>query len=438
MSDGSVEIGEKSSKAPSLEPATISLEEAYLSPEPDVKIPDGGLKACLAILGGWLIQFCTFGNATSFGVYQDYYVQQGTATSSAISWIGSVQIALLFLVGIVSGRLFDKGYFHHVSIVGTLVFCFCLFMLSLADPTKYYQLILSQGIGMGFGGGLLMCLTVSMQAHHWDKHLCLAMGIVQAGSSCGGIVYPILVNQLFYGSTGFAWGVRASGFLSLGLLTIACCIMRTRLPKAKAGVNDQPSMKSILSDKPYMLMILGLSLVSLGIFFPWFYLQSWARIHNLPSELSFYTIAILNASSIPGRIIPSLMADHWGSLTVICPISVISSALIFAMFGTTTTGPVMVFTILYGFFTGAWLALIPVVLSSLAKSNREAGVRIGVGFFIISYPILTGTPINGALLGDNYQWYKTLLFSGILMSVGSVILIGTRQIVAKGKGTQKV
>lgn len=111
MSDGSVEIGEKSSKAPSLEPATISLEEAYLSPEPDVIIPDGGLKACLAILGGydqfgkftggillnpfrfsWLIQFCTFGNATSFGVYQDYYVQQGTATSSAISWIGSVQV----------------------------------------------------------------------------------------------------------------------------------------------------------------------------------------------------------------------------------------------------------------------------------------------------------------------------------------------------------
>lgn len=57
-------------------------------------------------------------------------------------------------------------------------------MLSLADPTKYYQLILSQGIGMGFGGGLLMCLTVSMQAHHWDKHLCLAMGIVQAGKFC--------------------------------------------------------------------------------------------------------------------------------------------------------------------------------------------------------------------------------------------------------------
>lgn len=57
-----------------------------------------------------------------------------------------------------------------------------LFMLSLADVTQYYQLILSQGIGMGLGGGLLLVPTISLQAHYWKKHRALVMGIILAGS----------------------------------------------------------------------------------------------------------------------------------------------------------------------------------------------------------------------------------------------------------------
>lgn len=54
-------------------------------------------------------------------------------------------------------------------------------MLSLADPTKYYQLILSQGVGMGIGGGLILVPAVSVQAHHWLKRRALAMGIILTG-----------------------------------------------------------------------------------------------------------------------------------------------------------------------------------------------------------------------------------------------------------------
>lgn len=40
----------------------------------------------------WLMLFCTFGYASSFGVFQDYYATVSTSTSSQISWIGSVQV----------------------------------------------------------------------------------------------------------------------------------------------------------------------------------------------------------------------------------------------------------------------------------------------------------------------------------------------------------
>ena len=72
------------------------------------------------------------------------------------------------------------------------------------------------------------------------------------GSSIGGVIYPIMLNQLFNGKAGFAWGVRlvasrfsydliihvpllcsAAAFLGLFLLTIANLLMRTRLPSRK-------------------------------------------------------------------------------------------------------------------------------------------------------------------------------------------------------------
>lgn len=56
-----------------------------------------------------------------------------------------------------------------------------LFMLSLADPTKYYQVVLSQGIGVGIALGLLLVPAYSIQAHHWKRRRALAMGAVSLG-----------------------------------------------------------------------------------------------------------------------------------------------------------------------------------------------------------------------------------------------------------------
>lgn len=153
-------------------------------------------------------------------------------------------------------------------------------MLSLADTSKYYQLLLSQGIGMGLGGGLVLVPAVSVQAHHWKKRRSLAMGItftgtlhpmpifistqclhlttLCSGSSCGGIVFPIMLNQLLHSSAGFAGGTRATGFLVLGLLTIANCLMSTRLPSAKTrGSRPKLNLREKLTDAPYMIAIAG-------------------------------------------------------------------------------------------------------------------------------------------------------------------------------------
>lgn len=67
-----------------------------------------------------------------------------------------------------------------------------------------------------------------------------------------------MLNKLINGHTGFAWGVRATAFLNLGLLAIANSVMTTRLPSAKQrGPGPKLDMKAILTDWPYLVFLLG-------------------------------------------------------------------------------------------------------------------------------------------------------------------------------------
>lgn len=147
-----------------------------------------------------------------------------------------------------------------------------IFMLSLASPTQYYQLFLSQGIGMGIGAGLLYTPAMAVQAPYWRAHRARAIGIVATGTSVGGLIFPIMLNHLLnHPKVGFAWGVRASGFLVLGCLVVGVGLMRpVPKPQAPPGAAQptQPSMRSFLTDGPYMMLNLGSVIGSFGMFFP--------------------------------------------------------------------------------------------------------------------------------------------------------------------------
>ena len=76
--------------------------------------------------------------------------------------------------------------------------------------------------------------------------------ILPLGSSVGGIIFPIMLNQLFKGSAGFAWGVRASAFVVLGLLVLTNLLMTTN-PAVHTQGKPKPDLRGILTDAPYMI-----------------------------------------------------------------------------------------------------------------------------------------------------------------------------------------
>ena len=229
--------------------------------------PDGGLQAWTQVLMAHLVVISTWGFIISFGVFQIHYESKLNRPPSDISWIGSIQLFLTFLIGTVSGRALDAGYFHQAFGAGMALQMVGIF--TVAEATSYWQVMLAQGVCMGVANGLQFCPTLSLLSTYFAKRKGLAIGIVASGSSVGGLIYPSIVRELLP-KVGFAWTVRVLGFVTLATNLLAIAFLRPRLPPRKSG----PIIEwAALREKPFVLYCAGMFLQLWGIFFAFYYVS---------------------------------------------------------------------------------------------------------------------------------------------------------------------
>ena len=172
-----------STAAPSIAPLTGVDEK----PEPP---PDGGILAWTQVFVAHLLVVNGFGYVFSFGLFQAYYATTLNSPASDISWVGSVQMFLLFFIGTLSGRAMDAGFFRSLIYSGCTMQLVGVFATSFCR--KYWQLFLSQGILQGLGNGLLFTPLVSLVATYFSKNRTVALGFAACGAPTGGVIFPIV------------------------------------------------------------------------------------------------------------------------------------------------------------------------------------------------------------------------------------------------------
>ncbi|GAA5841041.1 hypothetical protein JCM11251_006792 [Rhodosporidiobolus azoricus] len=418
-----------------------SAGEAVEGAQAPPPFPNGGKRAYLTTLGGVLVLFTTFGLSNSYSAFQAHFqtVLLPTYSPSALSWIGSVHLFLLFVMGLFSGRLFDKGYFRYQLATGSALWIVGMFALSVSKT--YAQVFASFGICLGVALGIMFSPTLSCVGSYFSTRRTLMMGCTAGGAATGAVVFPITVNNLFV-SHDFAYGVRALAYIHLGCLIIANFIMRTRndLPPQQPPP-VVPLVKSFLKQPQTWFASLGCSFVMLGLFIPLFYIQVFAQDHGAAEVVVKYGLSILNASAVVARLTIGFLADRYGNLTCGIPVTVVVGAMIIAMLGATSTGGAIALCVLFGLASGAWVSIMAPTLISLSSSVREFGVRSGVGFIFVSLACLCGNPIAGAILratgtGDNYL--GVCIFGGCSVFVGSGLLSVARMYQVRRRGTWKV
>ncbi len=359
---------------------------------------------------------------SSFGVYQTYYQNELLSASSAIqiSWIGSIQAFLLMVVGVSTGPLYDRGYLNSMLLVGSILTAFGIMMTSIC--TKYWQVVLAQGICIGLGAGCLFVPSLAVVSTFFNEKRALATGIAVSGNAIGGIIYPITFRQL-QPSLGFGWATRIIGFITLALLVIAIACMWSRSPPKPPRALFQPSA---FKSWPYALQSFGTMFGFIGLYIPIFYIQIYALTMEITpnQDYAFYLISILNAGQFFGRILPNFFSNKVGLMNMMVLDTFAAGVLSLGWIGVNSVAGITVFAILYGFFAGAYISLIPPVLVELTPDLTVVGTWLGMSLFVASFGLLIGTPIAGSLVNiEKKQFVAAQGFTGGVILLGGFLML---------------
>ncbi|KAH8102673.1 monocarboxylate permease [Cristinia sonorae] len=385
--------------------------------------PDGGLQAWLVLLGSFLNLFSTFGIVNSYGVFQQHYTTTLLPNSSAsiISLIGSLQLALLYGMSPLIGRIFDAYGGSILLPLGSFVTVLSLIMLSFCKANNAYQFFLCQGIFFGLGNALVFPPALAVVGHWFKRRRAYAIGIAASGSALGGVIYPIMLQELIP-KIGFSWAVRVTALITLACLCVSCLTMRTRLPLSRRmSFRDCMDFEGF-KDWRYALSALGAFLAFYALFIPYFYIEQYALFEGVSPELAKYLLPIINAMGIPSRILPGLFADKIGPLNVLTPSMVISGLFVLILW-LLSRGAVAVtmFASLYGLFSGAFVSLLPSYIATITPVEKF-GARLGSIYLVVAVANLVGTPTAGAFIRtvNQHDFNSLIVFTGVLVLSGSL------------------
>lgn len=84
---------------------------------------------------------------------------------------------------------------------------------------------------------------------------------------------------------------------------------------------------------------------------------------------------------------------------------------------------IIVFTLLFGFASGATIGLGPMIALTMSPPN-EIGYRMGTAFAVAGLGALTSPPIAGELIArDGGDYVYASVFSGVAYAVSTLVMI---------------
>nr|POE77828.1 aspyridones efflux protein apdf [Quercus suber] len=258
--------------------------------------------------------------ATVAGAFLLQFCSFGFVNASSISWIVTFQLFLMFFL--------SQGFGVGVDIFGPRVItipCSLLVvcgLVALSFSRQYYSIFLSQSVCFGIGAaGIFM------------PGLTLSSGWVRADYAMDGA------------HDGDPSGHRA--------------------PLDPTDRKSKSSQQSI-----FRITQANNDSTSWGLFGPFNFLPAFAALFQDTSYLALYTVSIINAASMFGRVLPSYLADRLGRLATmtVCSYATAISVLLIWLpvnFYPTVAG-LVIFALCFGFASGAFVSLMSACLIDIS------------------------------------------------------------------------
>ncbi|KAF2095626.1 MFS general substrate transporter [Rhizodiscina lignyota] len=311
--------------------------------------PNGGLRAWMAVFGGFFVFMASIGWIFAIGSFQAYYKthQLKGKSEGAISWISSLEVFLLFFLSPFSVIIYRKIGARKAIAIGAIIHVFGLMMASLSK--KEYQLVLAQGICSPIGAALAYHPATQTIPTWFKSKTPIAFGILTVGTALGGVIFPLMISRLI-NRIGFGWTMRAMafmilGFLGIGFFTVEARTLGHAVPVGKDGL-------VAYSRNITLLFTVFATLISwLGYWVPFNYIGAYGLAKGMSFELAEDHIVIINAASCLGRLIIPALANRYGVFNGLIIVNMTMIALLFgAWIPANTNASIIAFSALFGFF----------------------------------------------------------------------------------------
>ena len=195
---------------------------------------------------------------------------------------------------------------------------------------------------------------------------------------------------------------------------------RTEPPLKRRNFYDIESFR----DTPFVCFCLSMCIGMMGLYVLYFYIELYAMQEcHMSEDLAPYTIAMINAGAALGRLGPNFLADKFGPLNFYIPHIFVTGVLAFCWMAVHTSAGLIVFSVIYGFFSASLFSLIGPITVEISKETSDViGTRLGMVLAFGGVGLLIGSPIAGALLTSG-GWIGQQAWAGsLVMACGTCLL----------------
>ncbi|KAJ0005222.1 hypothetical protein NQD34_011436, partial [Periophthalmus magnuspinnatus] len=374
---------------------------------------------------------------------------------SSTAWIHSTIDGITMFCAPLGGFLGNHFSCRSIVMAGGLLSFTGMVLSSFATSLPY--LYVTMGIVTGLGFALSYTPSVAMVGNYFHERKALAYGIGLSGSGIGTFILAPAVQLLI---ELYSW--RGALLVLGGFVANLCvCGALLRPVKPKPEEDDRQVLPlysqnflpgdanmpraCIVSPKPcglclcleskeefrflfhpdFLILLVSVLFMAFGCSAPLVYLVPYALSVGVDHQNAAFLMSIFGISSIVGNITFGWITDRpflkkHRLLNYMC--AVLMEGLCCMVFPFLLSFPgLAVCVVLYGYFDGAYVALIPVVVSDVVGPSCLTPA-LGVVYFLHAVPYLVSPPIGGLLVDTTGAYTSTFHLCGASYVISAGIL----------------
>ncbi|XP_014013768.2 monocarboxylate transporter 12-B isoform X1 [Salmo salar] len=441
---------------------------------PAVPPPDGGW-GWMIVAGCFLVTVCTRAVTRCISIFFVEFQMYFGADCSGTAWIHSLVDCTTMLCAPLGSFIGNRLSCRIAVILGGFLSSIGLVLSSFATSLEYLYLTLGVLTGIGFA----LCYTpaIAMVGSYFCERKALAYGIAMSGSGIGTFILAPVVQMLI---EHYSW---RGALLILGGVVANLCVCGALLRPitlkeeeeahgpvpldTECGYGVKAPVVSMLEESlainnnnnnshrcfcfqsmqeycfllmpEFLMLAVSFLFLASGCSLPFVYLVPYALDVGVSHHQAAFLMSILGVIDIVGNITFGWLVDRrcLKKYRIVCyMITVGMEGLCCLFIPLLRTFTLLVpFSVFYGYFDGAYVALIPVVTSDIVGTHNLSSA-LGIVYFLHAIPYLLSPPIGGWLVDTTGTYTATFFLSGFAL-ISSSLVISTVTGIRHCRRTQK-